>query len=172
MSAIEERGTPESGSCFSFGPVADESQASALTDWFDTYGAQATMRHKDEQSRQLFWVYLAPQDSRQEAIATIKTIQAKGVEDVRLISGGNLQNAISMGLFSSQAAVNKRLSELKKKGLKPVVVPYSDGKRVFWVDAKLPEDERVLGKVFSDYPARFSSIPVKCAEIAIKSDYS
>ena len=36
LSAIEERGTPESGSCFSFGPVADESQA--------------TMRHKDEQS--------------------------------------------------------------------------------------------------------------------------
>jgi hypothetical protein len=103
LSAIEERGTPESGSCFSFGPVADESQA--------------TMRHKDEQSRQLFWVDLAPQDSRQEAIVTIKTIRAKGVEDVRLISGGNLQNAISMGLFSSQAAVNKRLSELEKKRL-------------------------------------------------------
>lgn len=75
------------------------------------------MRHKDEQSRQLFWVDLAPQDSRQEAIVTIKTIRAKGVEDVRLISGGNLQNAISMGLFSSQTAVNKRLSELEKKRL-------------------------------------------------------
>jgi hypothetical protein len=75
------------------------------------------MRHKDEQSQQLFWVDLAQQDSRQEAIVTIKTIRAKGVEDVRLISGRNLQNVISMGLFSSQAAVNKRLSELEKKRL-------------------------------------------------------
>ena len=172
FSAIENNVMPVSASCFSFGPVADESQANTLHDWFDTRGAQATMRHKDEQGRRLFWVYLAPQDSRQEAIATIKNIQAKGVEDVRVIARGNLQNAISMGLFSSQAAVNKRLSELKKKGLKPVVVPYSDEKRVYWIDAKLPEDERMLESVFSDYPARFTSIPVKCTEIAIESDYS
>ena len=81
---------------------------------------------------------------------TIKSIREKGIRDYRLISQGNLQNAISMGLFSSQASVNKRLRELEKKGYKPIVVPYSDGKRAYWVDAQLPQDDAVLGKVFND----------------------
>lgn len=161
-----------SGACFSFGPIADENQATGLHNWFASHGGTAQTRHTDEQGRQLFWVYLSPQESRQDAMATIRSFQDKGVRDFRLIVKGNLQNAISMGLFSSQATVNKRLSELNKKGYKPVVVPYSDGKRVYWVDAKLPDDGAVLGKVFSDYPSRFSSILVNCAEIAIALDYS
>lgn len=160
------------GSCFSFGPIADEIQASGLHDWFSSHGGLTQLRYTDEQGRQLFWVYLSPEESRQEAMKTIRGFQEKGIQDFRLIVKGNMQNAISMGLFSSQASVNKRLGELKKKGYKPIVVPYADGKRVYWVDAKLPQDEAVLGKVFNDYPSRFNSIPVNCAEIAIGSDYS
>ena len=160
------------GACFSFGPIADESQANGLRDWFASNGGIAQMRHKDEQGRQLFWVYLSPQDSRQDAMKTIKSFQTKGIRDFRLIVKGKMVNAISMGLFSSQAAVNNRLRELQKKGYKPVVVPYSDGKRAFWVDTKLSEDEAILAKVFNDYPSRFNSIPVRCTEIAIGMDYS
>ncbi len=170
ISASKQQNGP--GSCFSFGPIAEEVQASGLHHWFVSNGGQAQMRHKDEQGRQLFWVYLAPQESRQEAMKTIRGFQNKGIQDFRLIVKGNLQNAISMGLFSSQASVNKRLRELEKKGYNPVVVPYSDGKRAYWVDARLPEDEAVLGKVFKGYPAKFNSVPVRCMEIAIGSDYS
>ncbi len=158
--------------CFSFGPIAEESQAAALQNWFASNAGKAYQRHTDEQGRQLFWVYLAPQESREEALATIRTFQNKGVSDYRLIVKGNLQNAISMGLFSSQASVNKRLSELKKKGLKAVVVPYADGKRVYWVDAMLADDEIVLSRVFEQYPSKFSSLPVKCEEIAKDAEYS
>jgi hypothetical protein len=120
------------GACFSFGPIADEVQANGLHDWFVSFGGQAQLRHKDEQGRQLFWVYLSPQESRQEAMKTIKSFRNKGIRDFRLIVKGNMQHAISMGLFSSQAAVNNRLRELQKQGYKPVVVPYSDGKRAYW----------------------------------------
>ena len=154
-------------SCFSFGPVAELDQANGLRDWFSVQGAAAGVRHTDEQGRQLFWVYLSPQDSREDAMNTIRSIREKGIRDFRLISRGDMQNAISMGVFSSQASVNRRLSELKKQGYKPVVVPYSDGKRVYWVDAQIPDNEFLQEKVFEDYPSRFSSIPVNCQEIAI-----
>ncbi|NKB37380.1 MAG: hypothetical protein GKR93_09470 [Gammaproteobacteria bacterium] len=158
--------------CFTFGPIANENQATTLRNWFEKNAGRAYQRHTDEQGRQLFWVYLAPQESREEAMATIRTFQNKGVSDYRLIVKGNLQNAISMGLFSSQASVNKRLSELKKKGLKAVVVPYADGKRVYWIDAMLADDKTLLSRVLEEYPAKFSSLPVKCEEIAIDADYS
>lgn len=158
--------------CFSFGPVADEAQAMSLRDWLVGVGGSSQVRHTDEQGRQLFWVYLAPQESRQEAMTTIRSFREKGVQDFRLIVTGNLQNAISMGLFSSQSAVNKRLNELEKKGYKPVVVPYSDGKRVYWIDARLREDAALPGIMSGEFPSRFSSSPVECAEIAIAPDNS
>lgn len=159
-------------SCFTFGPVAEAEQASGLANWFLAQGAQARSRHTDEQGRQLFWVYLSPQESRDEAMETIRDIRKKGISDFRLIVRGDMQNAISMGVFSSQASVNKRLGELKKQGYKPVVVPYSDGKRLYWVDTRLPGRESVLDRVFSDYPSRFNSIPASCEEIAIVLDSS
>ncbi len=161
-----------SSSCFSFGPVAEQQQANGLRDWFSIQGARAGVRHTDEQGRQLFWVYLSPQDSREDAMNTIRSIREKGISDFRLISKGDMQNAISMGVFSSQASVNRRLSELKQQGYKPVVVPYSDGKRVYWVDTQLPDDEILQQKVFNDYPSRFSSVPVNCQEIAIARNSS
>ncbi len=160
-----------SGACFSFGPMADEMQARALLDWFASHGGLARLRYTDEQGRQLFWVYLSPQESRREAMETIRSFRDKNIRDFRLIVKGNLQNAISMGLFSSQASVNQRLGELEKKGYKPIVVPYSDGKRVYWVDARLVADNAMQDQVFNDYLSRFSSVPVSCNEIAIGSDY-
>lgn len=159
-------------SCFSFGPVAEQEQADNLGEWFIAHGGRAQLRHTDEQGRNLFWVYLSPQESRQDAMDTIRNFREQGIRDFRLIVKGDLQNAISMGVFSSQASVNKRLGELKKQGYKPVVVPYSDGKRVYWVDARLPADEMLMEKVFNDYPSRFNSVPVNCMEIAIALDSS
>ena len=102
----------------------------------------------------------------------IEVFRDRGIRDFRLISKGDLENAISMGLFSSQASVNRRLQELQKEGFKPVVVPYSDGKRAYWVDAELGGDSELVEQVFNDYPSKFSSVPVNCGEIAFESDYS
>lgn len=158
--------------CFSYGPIAEEAQADSLNNWFVNHGGKAQRRHKDEQGRQLFWVYLSPKESREAAMKTIRQFKDQGIRDFRLISKGDLENAISMGLFSSQAAVNRRLKELAKEGYKPVVVPYSDGKRTFWVDVLLSDEGRLLENIYTDFPSKFSSIPVRCEEIAFESDYS
>ena len=154
-------------SCFSFGPIPEELQANGLSDWFTSRNAIANIRYEEEQARQLFWIYLAPQQSRQTALAVLDELKGKGISDYRLISHGNLRNAISLGLFSSQAAVNNRLGELQQKGYKPVVVPYDNIRRIYWVDVQLRVNQALLEQVFKGHPARYSSIPVNCSEIAI-----
>jgi hypothetical protein len=154
-------------SCFSYGPLPEERQAIWLADWFRARRIEVRSRISDDPGRRLFWVYLAPRDSLQSAMAVVEDLRARGVSDYRLISKGDLGNAISLGLFSSQEAVNARLQELKEKGFHPVVVPYSSVQRFHWLDVRVPAVPELLEQLFDGYPSRYSSVPVQCSEIAM-----
>jgi hypothetical protein len=154
-------------SCFSYGPLPEERQAIWLSDWFRSRQAQVRSRTAEDPGRRLFWVYLAPQESFQSAMALVEDLRKRGVRDYRLISKGDLSNAVSLGLFSSQEAVNARLNELKEKGFRPVVVPYSNLQHFYWVDVRVPAVPEILEQLFEGYPARYSSVPVQCSEIAM-----
>ena len=153
--------------CFSFGPVAEEVNATALNDWFNSRRAKTRTRFIDEEGKQLFWIYLSPEESRDDAIDTLRELQQKGVGDYRLINHGDLQNAISLGLYSSQASVNQRLLELEDKGYKPVIVPYYDGKRTYFVDVRFRINPELLENIFNGYPSRYEYVPVNCDNIAM-----
>ena len=153
--------------CFSYGPFPANEQAKNLKQWFEQKEILVNQRTDNEQAKQLFWIYLAPQKSRENAIAAIEDLKSKGIKDYRLISSGDLRNAISLGLFSTQAIVNKRLNELKSKGYQPIVVPYHNAKVIYWVDVKLMGQQNLLNDLFTEYPSRFNSIPMNCSEIAL-----
>ncbi|MEE9551673.1 MAG: SPOR domain-containing protein, partial [Gammaproteobacteria bacterium] len=118
-------------------------------------------------AHQLFWIYLAPLKSRESAVAAIEDLKKKGIRDFRLINTGDLRNAISLGLFSTQAAVNRRLNELKNKGYQAIIIPYRDAKVIYWIDVKLVNQQNVLNDMLTDVPSRFNSVPVNCSEIAL-----
>jgi ribosomal protein S8 len=153
--------------CFSFGPFPANEQAENLKQWFEQKNILVNQRKENEQTKQLFWIYLAPQKSRESAIAAIEELKNKGIKDYRLISSGDLRNAISLGLFSTQAVVNKRLNELKSKGYQPIVVPYHNAEVIYWLDVKLIDQQNLLNDLFTEYPSRFNSIPMNCSEIAL-----
>jgi hypothetical protein len=157
--------------CVSFGPFAESNQASELSNWLKGNEIQARQRIEGDTKDQYFWIYLSPSDSKDEAMAAIEDLKGKGIQDYKLINKGNLQNAISLGLFSSQAAVNRRLNELKNIGYQPIMVPYHKAESIIWVDAKLDikdeSEEHILTEFINGYPSRFNSIPVKCEDLFI-----
>lgn len=151
--------------CFTFGPLPEQIMAVGLRDWFKSRRAAAATRHEDEKGRQLLWIYLAPQDNRTDAMDTMRNLKDQGISDYRLIERGDLENAISLGLFSSQASVNERLRELEGKGYKPVVVPYYDNKRIYLVDVKLQQTSVPPKQIFAGFPSRYNYVPVDCGKI-------
>lgn len=159
---------PELSMCFTYGPFADYAQSGQLTDWFEQRRVKHEQRLESKNEKQLFWIYLEPQESRDSAMQAIADLERKGVRDFRLIEVGSMQNAISLGLFSTQASVNKRLNELKNKGYRPVVIPYRDADAVYWVDVMLQGQRDILNDMFTGFPARFNSVPVNCSEIALR----
>lgn len=153
-------------SCFRFGPVPDELSAKGLYDWFNSRNSRGNIFFTDQGGGQLFWIYLAPQQSRDRAFAVLQDLKDKGIDDTRLINRGDLENAISLGLFSSQAAVNSRLNELKDKGFTPIVVPYANVSKIYWLDVVVTESTGVIEDMINGYPARYKSVPVSCDSIS------
>ena len=158
----------EESMCFTYGPFPDNQQATELITWFADNQVKYEQRLETGKEKQLFWIYLQPEESRNSAMQAIEDLKNKGIRDYRLIESGNMQNAISLGLFSTQASVNKRLNELKDKGYHPVVIPYRDAQAISWIDVRLNGQREVLNRMFTDLPARFNSIPVDCSEIALR----
>tara|TARA_R110002072_G_scaffold48681_1_gene133020 strand:+ start:35116 stop:35955 length:840 start_codon:yes stop_codon:yes gene_type:complete len=154
--------------CYTYGPIPSLKESHLFSDWLNTRGILYNHRQTDEQGRQLFWVYLAAQGSRASAEAAMKDLSQKGVKDMRLIREGDLSNAISLGLFSSQASVNRRLNEIKAKGYQSVVVPYSGGNKVYWFDVSVIKNSDYVNDLFTGFPARFNALPVDCNEIAMQ----
>ena len=148
--------------CYTFGPIEEETLATGIGDWFNSRRAKTYIHYTDEKGSQLFWIYLTPVDSQQNTMDIIRELKDKGIEGYPLINKGELQNAISLGLYKGQTAVNGKIAELQEQGYKPVVVPYSDGKRVYWVDVQLSVDPGSLAAIFKGYPSRYNYVPVDC----------
>ncbi len=155
--------------CVSFGPFADKEQADELSSWLQEKDIQTKQRGEDGKQDQYFWIYLSASESEDEAMVAIEDLKGKGVKDYKLINEGNLQNAISLGLFSTQLAVNNRLNELKNIGYRPIIVPYHKHQSIIWVDARIDtkgaDQENILSEFINGYPSRFNSIPVQCDEL-------
>ena len=153
--------------CYTFGPIEEEMLATGIGDWFNSRRAKTYIHFTDERGSQLFWIYLTPDNPDRNTMDIIRDLKDKGIEGYPLISKGELQNAISLGLYKGQIAVNEKIAKLKEQGYKPVVVPYAEGKRVYWVDVQLSMDPGALAAIFKGYPSRYNYVPVDCNRTAL-----
>lgn len=153
--------------CYTFGPIEEKLLATGIGDWFNSRRAKTHIHYTDEKGSQLFWIYLTPESSGRDTMDIMQDLKKKGIEGYRLISKGKLLDAISLGLYKGQEAVNERIAKLKEQGYKPVVVPYADGKRVYWVDVQMSVDPGALAAIFKGYPSRYNYVPVDCSRISM-----
>lgn len=78
-------------------------------------GAKTSQRIAEQPSR--FWVYLPPAPGREETNRRIDQLKAAGLADYFLVQDpGRWRNALSLGLFRSEAAAQKFLDEVRTKG--------------------------------------------------------
>lgn len=132
--AASSTGAP-SGVCVHIGPFPTPADYTALQQWLSPRTTALALETTSSDKRQLFWVYLE-QSSATEAQQNIADLERKGVSDYLLINRNGLKNAISLGVFSSQDAVNRRLAEMTKKGYKPLVVPRIETTDMHWLNAE------------------------------------
>jgi hypothetical protein len=115
-----------------------------------------TLRNGPEKTSK-FWVYIPPLKSRPEAQKKQEELKELGIEDSLVIQDSNKwRHAISLGVFSTQAAADKYLAELRTKhnvkSAKAGPRSLEDGPSSMIIKASGADFEAGLVKLKQDFP--------------------
>ena len=92
--------------------VADDAAA-----WLREHGAEAVaVRSEEQQIIKNYQVYLPPAESREAAVATVRALRGKGVEDLWIIDRGERIYGVSLGVFRNKRYMSRRVAEVEKLG--------------------------------------------------------
>lgn len=101
-----------------------------------------------------YWVYMPPRPTLQDAVRKTEELKRLGVEETFIIrDSSKWQYAVSLGIFSSEAAAAKFLEQLREKGVKSAVsAPRDNGGTVFQIKDASDQMAAKLTRLKQDFP--------------------
>lgn len=161
---------PGDRECYTIGPLNNEDDISALSAWFRAQGSAATLRNDERREVVSTWVFIPPLESREAADAHVREMQAANIDDIYVIPRGDMANAISLGLYSQEETLRRRITQLEERGFEPSVLPRYRTATASWFDvtasAQQPMTVGVLDQIFPDLIIR----QVACGDTPIAGD--
>lgn len=92
-----------------------------------------------------YWVYLGSQPGRAEALKLLAQLQAKQIDSYIIPKGekGDMENGISLGMFSKKNLAEARFNQVKALGYSPFLEEVERTQRELWVMLKPGEGEKM-----------------------------
>ena len=81
-----------------------------------------------------FWVFLPAQGTREAALATARDLSAKGLRDYYVVTAGDRENTISLGLYRDQVNAEARRNEVQTLGFAPQLQERQDETPNYWIE--------------------------------------
>jgi len=153
--------------CGTVGPLPDGAQRERVRVWLESHGARLRLRPGKRREMVLYWIYLPPFPSRNAARRQVAELAAKGIDDIFVINWGNMADAISLGVYSRRASLERRIKELRGAGYSPRVVERTRQEKATWYDIRLEGGEALPEEAFS---AEFSTLSLR--ESACRKDFA
>lgn len=95
--------------------------------------------HEEQVNRSRgFWVYLPATTTREAALEEARALAAKGINDYYVVTAGDSQNTVSLGLFDDESNAQNRMAALQKLGFPAKVRQRIDSEPAYWVDYGVP----------------------------------
>ena len=140
-------------SCYTLGPFRKVNDADAVRDQLKTAGVTAKRRMSKDTSRKGFWVFLPPTTSRGQARQEITTLKGKGITDYFLVVTGDMNNAVSLGVFAQSDTAKRRIQEITDMGFKPQIRNVDLPLREYWLDWPVEQSlpPKLLGEINKKY---------------------
>lgn len=120
--------------CFRLGPFLDEGAAeSALV---STRALVEQIQVKQDSIRQTrgYWVYLAPESSRENSLKTARQLSAANIRDYYVVTAGENENAISLGMFKDAINADRRIAQIAGLGFFPKRAERFDEKTRYFIE--------------------------------------
>lgn len=126
-----DRGSDE---CHSIGTFPTQADVRAAMSALTPMTRRIQYRESHATQARGYWVYLPALQSREQALAAARSLSAKGVRDYYVVTAGDQQNTISLGLFRDQGNAERRRAEISALGFNPQSVARTEELPVYWLD--------------------------------------
>lgn len=132
--APETRAELRNDSCLSIGPFATQADMRTALNALTPVVPRIQYREAHSVETRGYWVYLPAMPSREQALTVARQLSSRGVRDYYVVTAGDQQNTISLGLFRDRNNADKRRGEVAALGFAPEVVTRTEDLPVYWVD--------------------------------------
>ncbi len=124
-----------SGGCAGLGPLSDLEQAQALVERLAGRNIAGIVQPLDELlEAQDYRVLIDPAPSLEAAFRKLRELQSQDI-DSYVIAQGEYALAISLGVYSTEAAAEEAQADIQDKGYAPSIVAMPRTVRQYWVVA-------------------------------------
>lgn len=125
--------------CHTLGPFDTTVDMHAAMQALSPHVARIQYREEQVSHSHGYWVYMPAAASREAALEEARQISAKGIHDYYVVTAGDTQNMISLGLYNDQSNAQNRLAALQKLGIPARLKQRVETEPAYWVDYAVPE---------------------------------
>jgi hypothetical protein len=125
--------------CYTLGPLPDEARARAHAETLGGEGYQVDLRSSPAQVQRGYWVLLPPFLSNASANKALGQLKSDGFSDVALLTSGEFENSISVGLFTNRETALGRQKKLLEKNYQTVIRERLVTRTNYWLDITGPQ---------------------------------
>jgi hypothetical protein len=133
--------------CFHIGPFPDVDLVARAETRLNELPLTYSRRTEETRSVTGFLVYLPPLPSPKAAERKRQELTRLGFRDHALVQEGDMQNAISLGLFTVEANAESRVRELAAKKIQARIQPFQQTRTRFWLDVAVRAPAETQGKL-------------------------
>lgn len=127
--------------CYAAGPFDVEANAYAAKQTLDRVVLKSTIRKITTTSEAGYWVYLPALASRAEALKKGRELAAAFIRDYYVVTSGDNENSISLGLYREPYNADSRINQLSKKGFKVSKEIRIEQWPEFWLDFSITQSQ-------------------------------
>lgn len=120
-------------SCPSLGPFSNEKEMGEFNKKLTQSGLHAVARVASTPDSRKYRVYLSPYSDKLAAIGALKKLRAKKI-DSYIMTGDELENAISLGIFSQPDSAENLVARMNSFGYPAKMKAEVYTKEVYWLD--------------------------------------
>ena len=148
--------------CSTLGPFMTTVDMRAAMQALSPHVGRIQYREEPMRRSHGYWVYLPAAATREAALDEARQLAAKGIHDYYVVTAGDSQNTISLGLFNDQSNAQKRLAQLQALGFAARVEQRVDTEPAYWVDYAVPVDGAFNWQAWLPGRNDLESKPVDC----------
>ena len=139
LTATDSRDDGEA--CFSIGPLSSLLAQERAEDRLRPFASALRSRQTRADTDRGWWVYLTA-GNRAEAVGLTRRLAEQGVEDFYVVTSGELENTLSVGLYEDIENARSRQARIQALGFDPQLEVRREIVPQFWVDYRIASGER------------------------------